>query len=71
MQFWSNSMAWLRRFKLNISPFPRHFAEFSGKADTFRTKGPAIYLAQSKELKVPQGWVFVSHGKWKGQRSGH
>ena len=30
-----------------------HCVEFSGKADTFRSKGPAIYLALSKELKVP------------------
>ena len=30
-----------------------HCVEFSGKADTFRTKGPAIYLALSKALKVP------------------
>ena len=34
--------------------------DFSGNAGFFRTKGPAIYLAQSKELKVPQVWVFAA-----------
>ena len=29
-----------------------------------RTKGPAVYLAQSKELKVPQGWVFCRIMNW-------
>ena len=27
---------------------------------TFRTNGPVVCLAQSKELKVPKGWVFAT-----------
>ena len=30
-----------------------------------RTNGPAVYLAQSQELKVPQGWVFCRIMNWR------